>query len=353
MTITAIKDFRIKQRYTRLVEKALVGCFWDLIYKPIFQIAELKNPKAINALTSYNHIIEGLKKGLIFYTDGGFKAKTKFSNLQSLALEKWGARWSSSQRMYKIEKHFIPIEVLSVINQLDIEAQSKINHIEGFVNYLEDNLDSIVDTMVFDNEVVTILDDAGNEIKKNVKKVTTIEVNLTQNQKEQIAKTYTENMQFYVKDWTQERITEMRKKVQEIVLAGYRPEMIQKMLETEYGIASRKAKFLAQNETTIMLSAFKKAKYQEMGFDKFIWHTIIDGKERELHKQLNNTTWSFDDPPIIDERTGERGLPGQTYNCRCEMTPFRDSTLFGYSNTLSRDESESKLDKYLGTFRDK
>ncbi len=41
---------------------------------------------------------------------------------------------------------------------------------------------------------------------------------------------------------------------------------------------SRKAKFLAQNETTIMLAEYKKVTYQEMGFDKFIWRTITDGE---------------------------------------------------------------------------
>ena len=100
------------------------------------------------------------------------------------------------------------------------------------------------------------------------------------------------------------------------------------MLQREYNIGANKAKFLAQNETSIMLAEYKRVTYQEMGFDKFIWRTIMDGREREEHKKLNGRIFRYDDPPIIDERTGLRGLPGQTYNCRCEAIPYRDDNPF-------------------------
>jgi len=31
--------------------------------------------------------------------------------------------------------------------------------------------------------------------------------------------------------------------------------------------------------------------------------------------------FSFDDLPVIDRRSGERGIPGQAINCRCRMAP--------------------------------
>ena len=47
----------------------------------------------------------------------------------------------------------------------------------------------------------------------------------------------------------------------------------------------------------------------------------MDGRERELHKQLNGQVFRFDDPPVIDERTGQKCLPAQTYNCRFTFSP--------------------------------
>lgn len=84
-----------------------------------------------------------------------------------------------------------------------------------------------------------------------------------------------------------------------------------------------------------------------MGFDKFIWKTISDGRERELHKQLNNTTWSYDNPPVIDERTGQTGLPGETYNCRCEAIPFSSDSMIGIKDRINEKNSKNKISAYL------
>ena len=52
----------------------------------------------------------------------------------------------------------------------------------------------------------------------------------------------------------------------------------------------------------------------------------MDAKVREEHAHLNGTTWAFDDPPIIDEHTGQKGLPGETYNCRCGLIPVNPNS---------------------------
>ena len=108
----------------------------------------------------------------------------------------------------------------------------------------------------------------------------------------------------------------------------------------------RKAQFLARNETSILLAEVKKAHYQAMGFDKFIWKCIGDSRTRDLHRHLNNTTWSYDRPPIIDERTGQTGLPGESYNCRCTAIAYASDT------PLSKDKygsmhSKIRINEYL------
>ena len=42
MNITAIKDFRIKESYAKLIEKALWSYLWEGIYKPLFEIMQIK-----------------------------------------------------------------------------------------------------------------------------------------------------------------------------------------------------------------------------------------------------------------------------------------------------------------------
>ena len=322
----AVKDFRIKESYTKLIEKALLSYFYEGIFKPLFEGVSLK---AKNALEDV--ITQALLKGSIVYEQNGFKALDKFTNAQSRLLEKWGAIWDKWSKSYKLPYSKLPQHILIAIAANRNLTQQKVDFVKKFLETLQENWESAVDTMVFHDEVRTVLDDAGNEIKKTVKNINVIDFELSEGQKEEISKTYTNNIRYYVKQFGDERIPIMRQKVQELVINGSRMVDVEKMLNNEFRIFGNKAKFLAQNETNIMLAELKKVEYQGMGFDKFIWRTITDGRERELHRHLNGRVFRYDDPPIIDLRTGQRGLPGQTYNCRCEAIPYTENTPFKHT----------------------
>ena len=232
MTITAIKDFRIKESYTKLIEKALWSYLWEGIYKPLFEIMQIKPDKAQNSIDA---ISQALRAGKIYYVDGGFKAKDKFTNAQSLELKKWGAKWDNYQKMFRIEPEKIPQSVAVTLAESEILAKQQIQYVQDYLKEVQANMPYIVESMVFNNEVITILDDAGNEIHKNVKHINVIEPKLSIEQKREIARTYTNNVRDYViKDFAQERIPEMRGKIQELVLQGYRPDKVQELLQKEY-----------------------------------------------------------------------------------------------------------------------
>lgn len=349
--VTAIQDFKIKESYTKLISKALFSYLWLGIYKPMFDIWALNPLKARNKITSFEPLIRALQDGDIYYIPNkGFKAKYKFKNQISAILEGIGAKFSKWESAYLISANKIPSEVLVAIAENKILQEEKIKTIQEYLDEVLKNIPLMVDSMIFDDEVITILDDAGNEVKKNVKSISSIVPRLTPKQKRIIAEEYTNNMQFFVKDWAEDRISEMRQKIQQLVLKGYRADQVEKLLINEYNVAKHKAKFLAENETNIMLSEYKKVTYQSMGSKKFIWRTITDGKERELHKELNGTTWNWDNPPVIDERTGQTGLPGQTYNCRCQAQPiFVDEIKM--HNQINEKQSIQKIDNYLEEYK--
>lgn len=94
---------------------------------------------------------------------------------------------------------------------------------------------------------------------------------------------------------------------------------IEKLGET----TKKRAALIARDQTSKATTAVNRARMQGLGIREFEWLHSYGGKEpRKLHKDvLNGKIFSLDDPPIIDERTGERGLPGQLINCRCKMLP--------------------------------
>lgn len=352
MTTQTIKDFLNKNVYARTVQSHLVNYLLDFFYKPLWKIIN-SNIKAYN---DSNLILESLRNGDIFYQDGVFKAVNKFSNDLSLEFKKLGATYNKLLKGFQFQE--MPKFLQDFIVMQERITQIKLEQMNGYLNDLQYNLDQFIDVMTFHNEVITILDDAGKQISKNVKRINVIEHDLSREKKTEIAENYTNNMKLYVKKWTSGRIVELRQKVQQYVIEGYREEKIsallldeyeeelkkairkpkvpqsltefevKKMLKLEKERIKKKAKFLAQNETSIMLAEYKKQIYTEMGFTEFRWNTILDTKERELHHELNGKIFRFDDPPIIDERTGQRGLPGETYNCRCGLTPINRDSIF-------------------------
>lgn len=92
---------------------------------------------------------------------------------------------------------------------------------------------------------------------------------------------------------------------------------LQPFLEARYGISKRRAALIARDQTSKATTAINRARMQGLGVKKFKWLHSMGGKEpRPLHKNtLNGKVFSMDDPPVIDERTGERGFPGQLINC--------------------------------------
>ncbi len=93
----------------------------------------------------------------------------------------------------------------------------------------------------------------------------------------------------------------------------------------ERGVAVRNwAQNIAMDQTRKCYNGLNKGRMEALGLNKYEWiHSGGSNHPRELHRdKLNGKIFSFDDPPVIDERTGERGIPGQAIFCRCTMRPI-------------------------------
>jgi SPP1 gp7 family putative phage head morphogenesis protein len=101
---------------------------------------------------------------------------------------------------------------------------------------------------------------------------------------------------------------------------------LQPYIENLGVVSKKRAALIARDQTSKATTAINRARMQGLGVKKFKWLHSGGGKEpRPLHKNvLNGNVYSLDDPPVIDERTGERGLPGQLINCRCRMVPVME-----------------------------
>lgn len=91
-------------------------------------------------------------------------------------------------------------------------------------------------------------------------------------------------------------------------------------LERLGGVSRRRAEMIARDQTRKVYQSINRARAKEMGIKKYEWiHSGGANEPRPLHVSYNGKVFDFDDPPIIDERTGERGHPGDAIACGCSF----------------------------------
>lgn len=91
------------------------------------------------------------------------------------------------------------------------------------------------------------------------------------------------------------------------------------------GVTDRRAKLIARDQVSKITSQYNAERAKSVGVKKFQWvHSGGGAEPRELHVKLDGQIFDYDNLPVIDERTGERGLPGQLINCRCVSIPVLD-----------------------------
>lgn len=315
-----IKPIIDKQSYFRLMTNALFDYWRAGIYIPLLQILHNKRYVAYN---SKDELLEALESGVVYYDNRaqGFRATKRFNNKVAKRLEDMGAKFNARQKCYKISFDKLPTSLLVAIAQSDAQFSKRIELIRAFLTEVEGNIELITESMVFDDQLSTVLSDAGQQIRQTVRRLHIIEPELSPMQRQVFIDKYTNNIRTKIKSWTPQQMQSMRQKIEKLVLDGFREDAVERLFLQENNKFASRAKFWARNETSLVLSEFKRQQYTAMGFTRFVWKTRKDSTVRDDHRELESRIFSYDNPPIIDKRTGQTGLPGQAYNCRCVAIP--------------------------------
>ena len=266
-------------------------------------------------------------QGYLRYRDGFFTIKRNLPNKVAMELEKLGAIYSRKRRGYYLKASKIPPYILQAAAMVNIRDQERLTKISDYLRGLTETEGFITSRVDFSPEVIKIGADLDKQFKTSMTGLE-IPANMTEFQKSEIANNYTNNLNYYIKKWVPKEIQSLRKDLEPLTLAGYRAEALEEIIQKHKGVSERKAKFLARQETKLLVAQYRKNRFKEAGVTQYIWSTILDGKERDLHRDLNGRVFSWDEPPIIDARTGEKGAPGEAYNCRCIAIPVVETMRF-------------------------
>lgn len=320
--------------YDRL-EKRLKEFFKEKIYIPL--LISMNLPRKILKNAKPTALEDALFTGRLIYLDGQFSGKLNAS--LSKELRALGAKFDRRYGSYRLPENQIPIQMKQLISASQSHFDRKMASIDQKLSELlpEEIADQFHCADLFDKTLWK----ADRQFKENVKKIS-VTPELSAEQRARIAKDWQDNMRLYIKDWTKTQIKELRKEIFEQITSGARRAAlippILKVTETiqkSHEEALKKAKFLAHQESRLLMGTYKKMKYEAAGSKSYIWRCVhrphdmspdehVKGNVRYTHGLLEGKEIFWNDPPITSN-PGEpirKNHAGFDYNCRCFSRPL-------------------------------
>lgn len=109
--------------------------------------------------------------------------------------------------------------------------------------------------------------------------------------------------------------------------AGLRHEEVAQQIEHQFGVAKNRAALIATDQIGKLNGEINQIRQTNLGVRRYRWSTSLDERVRKQHQKLEGSVQEWTKPPVVDERTGERGHPGQPIRCRCSAIPILDDIL--------------------------
>lgn len=314
--MATFRPLTLKDKYFVPIEAEIQRVLNLLIYDRLVAILQTSVPFEIqNAPISA--LTEAVRDGSVWYEDGAFRGT--FSARISKELIALGAKFNKPSRTFSLSKERIPADVRIA----QANAEVTIANIRAAMITTLDSVDpdQVSELSTAEKEYKRTITEMQDDLKKAAAAIAIIP-ELTPGARDVIAKEWGQNLDIYIKGWVGENVIKLREQVQLHGMAGGRAEGLVKMLVDNYGVSKSKAKFLARQETSMLMAKFHETRFAEIGITRYRWSTSHDERVRPDHRVLNGKIFSFTSPPITDRKTGARNNPGEDYNCRCIAVPI-------------------------------
>ncbi len=122
--------------------------------------------------------------------------------------------------------------------------------------------------------------------------------------------------------------SDLRRRVERVIAdplnEGRSVKDLTALLQEQLGYSKSRAELTARDQTLKLYGQIQQERQEKAGITKYVWTTSQDERVRPDHADLDGTVQAWDDPPIVDQRTGRRGHPGFDFQCRCTAVPVLD-----------------------------
>jgi SPP1 gp7 family putative phage head morphogenesis protein len=311
------EPLRFKQKYFKELEKEINRLFFQIIFKPIVKVLDAPLAELINAVGD-DPLETAMRRGTVYFEDGRFHGA--FNSGISKRLRSIGANFNPKSKTWTLGGH-LPSQLSIAAADADMRYTAAKERLVSVLDGI--NTDAINDITEVPDLLVKSIDEMEADYKKTMQKIM-IPPSLTQEQLGTLAAEYGMSLDKYIKDWTDDCILDLREKVQQNAFAGRRSSALIEEIQYQYNVSQRKARFLARQETSLLMSKFRETRYKSAGSNRYKWSGSMDQRERQDHKDLEGTVVYWDSPPVTDKKSGARNHAGEDYGCRCVAIPIFD-----------------------------
>jgi SPP1 gp7 family putative phage head morphogenesis protein len=109
--------------------------------------------------------------------------------------------------------------------------------------------------------------------------------------------------------------------------AGTHHTVVAEQIRERFGVTKKRAALIATDQVGKLNGELNQLRQTNLGVRRYRWSSSQDERVRKSHRKLNGSIQTWKDPPVVDQRTGERGHPGQPIRCRCQPIPIIDDVL--------------------------
>ena len=319
-----LKDLRLNPQDEKRLRDAVQSKFDDAIYKRILQIIrDFKSvdfkPELLNSKTVYRNgisdVVNAITNGNIQYINGRFEGE--FTATTSRELKKIGANWDRRLKAWHLPEEKLPMDIRLAVGTIR----------SAYQNMHDEILQSLdVDTAtesLRDERLKPIFEQTLSSYEKQFQQATkavSVPVKITTKMRDIITETFTENMNLDIERFAFSETKELRLQVEANMHQGGRAKNLEALLRKRYKTSQNKARFLAKQESGLLLAQYRKQRYRDAGVQRYRWRTSNDERVRDYHADLNGKIFFWDE--AIIGPNGEKGNPKEYFGCRCTAEPI-------------------------------
>ena len=314
-----VKD---NKKLIKMISDEIATHVFDFIFKDALEIVttsyqdEFKNASKSSNIAL---ILKEIKRGNVSIDkSGNVKIKQKSVKI-SKALKELGGTWGIKKKIFKIDSKQYP----DIIQAQAVKSDQVKRNLERLDEYLiakEQDIQSKPMFVLPDEKVDVLIKDVIENVKVAIPEraqsfaiIKRVDSEVIKQFKDE----YLQTTALPINNMKQRAIDRLRKKLLPLVMEeGYTHHNLSEYIQKEFGETKRHADFVARQETKLIKSKIIKDRATNTGHTKYIWQTAGDIRVRDTHRILNGKVFDFSNPPIIDE-LGNRGNPGEDYQCRC------------------------------------